>query len=342
MKDESKRQAYDLIYPSIKRKRPSPSTAQTPRAPPASTTQPEAFSEAAQIAALQKSKQERGARWRIRKESFDSSIFELQRDIRRIQQEIKNLDSIFDAEAAVEAQKNSWRAWLLSSITKKVEDTEEEKARKDRGRQERRIEKDMKERRLGFKKAELKKEEDLLRKAKKEIDVADLGDENKIQMIQAMLQAREFRQRQERETAERERRARFWKQQQEEREKREREAADALRKQQAEERAAEQKRRQDLFNHETGKYREQYMPKESTRQAYTSPCSHGGWWSKVQGRTACPECDEIWTYLLQCPGCQKQACPRCQAVLRPRIAARTNRKAFPQRRTPTSEFYYDY
>ena len=354
LKDESKRQAYDLIYPSLTRRRPSQTT-QTPRPPPASTPQPEALNEAAQIAALQKSKQERGARWRIKKKTFDSSIFELQRGIRQLEQEIKNLVSIFDAEAAIEAQKNSWRTWLLSSISKKAEDTEEEKARKDRERQERRIEKDMKERRLGLKKAELKREEDLSRKAKKEIDVADLGDENKIQMIQASVRAREFRQRQEREIAERERKAKIWKQQQEEREKREREAADTLRKQQAEKRAAEQKRQeetrrwQDIFKHEAGKYQEQHthpnLPKGSTRQAYTSACCHDGWWSKVQGRTACPKCDEVWTYLLRCPGCQMKACPRCQAVLRPRkhgYATRTNRKAPPQQRTPSPGFNYDY
>ncbi|EPE28670.1 Chaperone J-domain-containing protein [Glarea lozoyensis ATCC 20868] len=97
LKDESKRRAYDLIYPSIIRSRHSPVP------PPASTPQSEALTEAAQIAALQKSKQERGARWRTKKNAFDSSIWELQRDIRRLELEIKNLDDIVAAEAAEEA-----------------------------------------------------------------------------------------------------------------------------------------------------------------------------------------------------------------------------------------------
>ena len=355
MKDESKRQVYDLIYPSLKQRRPSPETTQTSRPQSASTPQPEGLSEAAQIAALQKSKAERGARWRIRRSAFDTSVLELQKGIRKLEQEIKNLDSIFDAEAAKEAQKNSWTTWLLSPISKKAEDTEEEKERQDRARQERRIEKDMKERRLGFKTSELKREEDLSRKLKKEIDIANLGDENKIQIIQARVEAREYRERKEREIAERERREKIWKQQQQEREKREREAADALRKQQAEKRAAEQKRQeeetrtwQNLFTHEARKFRDQHphpnLPRGSTRQAYTSSCHHDGWWPKVQGRTACPECDESWTYLLQCPGCQMKACPRCQAVLRPRTwgsAARANRKAPPQRNFE-SDFDHDY
>lgn len=219
---------------------PSPQNTQTPRPPPASTPQPEALNEAAQIAALQRSKQERGARWRIKKNAFDSSIVELQIGIRHLEQEINNLDSVFAAEAAIEAQKNSWRTWLLSLISKKAEDTEEEKARKDRERQERRIEKDMKERRLVLKKADLKREENLSRKAKEEIDAADLGDDGKIRAIQVRIWARETREKQEREKVERERKAKFWKQQQEQREKWEREAAEALRKQQAEKRAAEQ------------------------------------------------------------------------------------------------------
>jgi DNA repair exonuclease SbcCD ATPase subunit len=363
LKDESKRRAYDLIYPSIIRSRPSPQTTQTTRPPHASTPQSGALSEAAQIAALQKSKQERGARWWTKKNAFESSIFELQRDIRRLEQEINNLDSIAVAEAAEEAQKNSWGTWLLSPIYKKAEESEEEKAHKDRERQERRIEKDMKERRLGLKNADLEKEESRLRKAKEEVNAADLVDNGKIRVFQDRTRARETWERQERERVERERIARIWKQQQEERGKREREAAEALRKQQAEERAAEQKRQEEqakkwqkIIDDETKKYREQYAHLDlpecfftadgSTRQASTSTCPHDGWWPKVQGRTACPECCEIWNYLLQCPGCKMKACPRCQATIRPRIprnAARTNRRAPPRVRTPSPYiFYNDY
>jgi hypothetical protein len=361
LKDESRRRAYDLIYPSITRSRPSPQTTQTPRPPPASTPQSGALSEAAQIASLQKSKQERGARWLTKKNAFDSLIFELQRDIRRLEQEIKNLDSIVAAEAAKEAKKNSWGTWLLSPIYKKAEDSEEEKARKERERQERRIEKDMKERRLELKMADLKKEESLLAKAKEEVDAADLVDNGKIRVIQNGIWARETQERQERERAERERIARIRKQEQEQREKREREAAEALRKQQAEERAAEQKRREEqarkwqkIIDDNTKNCREQYAhPKppesfftaeESIRQASTSTCRHDGWWPKVQGRTACPECYEIWTYLLQCPGCKMKACPRCQGAIRPRIprnAARANRGAPPRVRT-APDFFKDY
>jgi hypothetical protein len=260
------------------------------------------------------------------------------------------LDTIFAAEAAVEAQKNSWGAWLLSPIYKKAEDSEEEKERKDRARQERRIEKDIKERRLDSKKADLKTQNSLSEKAKEEVDAADRSDDEKIRVIRARIWAREDRERREREKRERERQekelqewerqewermAKIRKRQQEQWEQLKREAAEASRKRE-EERAAEQKRK------ETSRFQRQHAhpnpPEGSTGQAYTPACLHGGWWPKVQGRTECPRCYESWTYLLQCPGCMMKACPRCQAAIRPRVPRNAWRV-----RTPSPNFnsWYD-
>jgi hypothetical protein len=349
LNDESKRRDYDLIYPSLRRRWSSPQNAQTPHSPPTSTPQSAALRDAAQIAAILKSKQERSERWQTKRNAFDSSIFELQRVLRRLEQDIENLKSILAAEVAAEAQKNSWATWLLSPIYKKVSESEEEKARKDRERQERRIERDMKERRLESKKTELKTEEDRLRKAKEEVDAADLSDDRKLRAIQAEIRARENRERQERERVERERMEKIWRQQQEQREKQQREAAEAMRKQQAAKRAAEQNRQQQ---EETRSRREQHPHFDfdftggTTRQARTSNCRHDGWWPKVEGRAACPECYQSWTYLLQCPGCKIKACPKCQAAIRPRTprnTTRTSRRAPPRVRTPSPDFsYYDY
>ncbi|CZT08781.1 uncharacterized protein RAG0_13761 [Rhynchosporium agropyri] len=217
-RDESQHRNYDLIYPSITRTRPSPQATQTSR-PPASTSQSGALSEAAQIAALRKAKQERGVRWWIRRNVFDSSIFELQR----------------------------LGAWLLSPLYKRAEDSKEEKARKDRRRQERRFEKDMKERRLGPKKMDLKKGEDLFRKAKENVDAADLVDNGMIRVIEDKIRIRETRERQEREGVEREKAARIWQEQQVEREKKDREAAEAIKKRRAEEWAAAEKQQEEQF-----------------------------------------------------------------------------------------------
>jgi hypothetical protein len=153
------------------------------------------LSEAAQISALQKSRQERAARWRISSRTFESSIFEISRVIRRLEQDIKNLDSIFAAEVAVEAPKNSWKAWLLSPLYKKAEESSEEKALKDRARQERRIEKDMKERRLDVQKAELKAIETSIRTAESKMKAGDSRDEATIQNILYNLRLKEERER---------------------------------------------------------------------------------------------------------------------------------------------------
>ena len=336
LKDETKRREYDSIYPTIT------------RPPPSSTPQSGALSEAAQIAALQKLKQERTARWRSKKEAFKSSIFELQKGIRQLEQEIKNLDSIVAAEAAAEAQNNSWGTWFLSPIYKTVKDTEEEKERKDRESQERKAGKDMKEGQLGVKNTDLKKEESLLRNAKDEVDTANLDDDWKIRVIEEGIWAREHRERQEKERErqekewerqemererqekERERQeneriereidARILKQQQEQREKREQERLEALNALCDKERAAEQRRREEqarqrqkIADDQPKAYREQYMRPNLVN--LPKGCCHYGWWPRIQGRTACPKCNEVWTYLLQCPTCMMKACPECQCAI---------------------------
>ncbi|KAJ4300740.1 hypothetical protein N0V90_002828 [Kalmusia sp. IMI 367209] len=247
LKDETRRRDYDLLYPSIKRSHPSSANTQAPNSPPTWTPRSEALSDAAQLAVL------------------DNHRFpELQRRIRQLELEIKILAKI---EAAEAAQKNSWVAWLLSPVYRKPEESEEERERKDRARQERRIEKDMKERRLESRRTDLKNEQNLFIKAKEEVDAADLSDDVKIRTILARIWLRESLEREERERAERDKAARFWKEQQEQwaqqarearerveqlrrhqegqRLKREQEAVEALRRRHAERQAAERKRNEE-------------------------------------------------------------------------------------------------
>ncbi|KAI0537201.1 DnaJ domain-containing protein [Xylaria digitata] len=327
LKDESRRRAYDLLYPSIRRCHTSPPTSGPP---PASDPQPE--SEASEIAKLEKSKQERRARWSTNKRPIEFSIFELQREIRRLENEIKALESIATAEAAQEARNNSWSAWLLSPIYKKAPVSEEEQAQKERRKQERRVEKDMKERRLYSKQADLKKQESLLKNGEAEVNGADSVDDRKIRSLQAKIRDRETRAREARERAQREEAARMRKREQEEWEKRQREAAEQARKQQAE--AAEKARKQQAEWTERVAAAARRRQEEQDRAAkarwgdffddgepYFSAaraCVHDGWWPKVQGRRACPQCHDTWNYLLECPGCKMEACPKCQSTIRPR------------------------
>jgi hypothetical protein len=343
LKDESERHKYDLIYPFLKGKVASSQQTREPK-----TTEPvSTASENAQIAALRKSKQERATRWSGSKMVFDASISEAERAIRRLEQEIKGLISIAAAEAAVEAQKNSWSMWLLSPLYKKAEDSEEVKAQKDRARQERRIERDMKERRLDGKRAELKATKAAMERSKTEIDAANVRDDAKIQELQTAIRRKEAWHMQEREKAAREKRAREMRQQQEQQQKKDREAAQARRQQQAAELLARQRREEEEAQRwrkivEESRKQQEELRRSHMRSTFTSPaegearqygsvdCTHDGWWPKVQGRAACPRCYDSWTYLLQCPGCVMQACPKCQAAVRPRrqrSTERTDRRA---------------
>jgi hypothetical protein len=364
LKDESKRRAYDIAYPAIKKTCASAQGARMPQPGHTSNSQPEESKEVAEIAALTKSKQERAARWQTKKSVFESSIFEMQRYIRRLEQEMKNLCEIAAAEAAEEAYKKSWGAWLLSPIYKQREDTEEEKERKDREKQERQIEKDMKERRLTSNMADLKAEQTRLRKAEEEVDAATAVDEAKIRTIENRRKARAQREREKKEKLDAERLEKLWREQQEQERKRAQEAAERFWQQQNAARAAEEvrkaaahaalkkqeeeswKRRQKIYEDQQRR-NQQYassVDRESNNySSCTSTCIHDGWWGKVQGRAACPVCNEVWNYLLQCPSCVKRACPRCQSTIRPRFPrgqARFCRRDAP--RAPNPEFYDPY
>ncbi|KAF2759180.1 DnaJ-domain-containing protein [Pseudovirgaria hyperparasitica] len=337
LKDTSKRTEYDsLYYSSIKRTGSGQQHAQTSRS--------QTRGEAAQIASYVKAQQERKERWLAQDSALDSVIFELQRSIRQLESQIKYLNSIAAAEAAAEAQKNGWTTWLLSPLYKARVESEEEKARKDRQRQERRVEKDLKERWLTQKREEIDKQKNLRDNLKRELDRADSADQERIRVIQERIRLRGNAERQRRENAERERAAKAREQER----KRQREREQELKRQREREqelfdrylRELRQREKQRMEEHLE---RERKQQEERAREAAAQQararrealsfawedalsgdrtrknlCDHGGWWPKVHGRAACPRCYETWTYLLQCPGCVLKACPRCQSTIRPR------------------------
>ncbi|KAI3322864.1 DnaJ domain-containing protein [Xylariaceae sp. AK1471] len=333
LKDETKRRDYDLIYPSIRQTQPSPQGTQTPRPPPTSGAQPGGSNEVAQIATILKSKHERRAQWWTKKNVFECSVFELHREIWRLEQEIKTLVGIAAAVGAEEAWSKSWGAWFLSPIYKQAQLTDEDKARKERQNQERRIETDMKERRLEVKKKDLEKQERLFKNGQGETDTADRTDDLRIRRLQDVIDARLAREREAREKTQREEMARIRKQKQEQFEK---ERAEAQ-KRHEEQQAADKKWREEQAK------RAQHSSFDNDQDwpffSAAGVCLHDDWWLKVQGRTSCPKCCEIWTYLLQCPGCQMKACPKCQAAMRPR----RNRQPAPRRgRSGVDYDYFDF
>lgn len=279
------------------------------------------------IAADHYVREERNTLWKLTQNALEASIIELQRKIHRLEQEINFIANVEAAERAAEARKNSWGTWLLSPFYKQVEVSEMENARKDRDCQERKIEKDMKERRLSTWREELLEKEFQREEAKMEFTSANAGYELALRFIEIEKQAREIREKQQKEQEERERLPKIRREQEEQqakvlkqqRDKAAQKAREGFMKAQVEAQAAAAREddferlhrhlRDDLHSHFT------YI----SRQSHRSVCGHGGWWDKVHQRTICPKCHDVWDYLLQCPRCQTKACPRCQSDMRPKF-----------------------
>ncbi|KAK5738888.1 hypothetical protein LTR17_005614 [Elasticomyces elasticus] len=87
----------------------------------------------------------------------------------------------------------------------------------------------------------------------------------------------------------------------------------------------EVKRRRDLVSPYGGPQSNAHNTHGFVQQSHGSSrknghltCLHGGWWDKVQGRKRCPECSDVWMYMLKCPDCAMKACPKCQSSIRGR------------------------
>ncbi|KAF8850433.1 DnaJ-domain-containing protein [Acephala macrosclerotiorum] len=214
LKDESKRRNYDLIYPQIKNTRTPPRpTPQTPRPAPGATksNQDDTTEATASISAILRAKQERFASWSRTQKVYDDSIFELRREITRLQSVIRKFEDIEKAERAEEAAAKSWSKWLLSPLYQKPVETEERKEQKARDRLLRFHIKNFRERDLQKKELERKELESLLRTKRQEFDNANKKDDIAKSAIEERIRAKRERERQEKERLEREELQRAWK-----------------------------------------------------------------------------------------------------------------------------------
>ncbi|GAB7325659.1 hypothetical protein MBLNU13_g09636t1 [Cladosporium sp. NU13] len=257
LNDEHERREYDRIYPSIKRsqntsqkptsQKTQPSPPPPPHSPPPSTTHSDTRDDIAQISALRKAKEERNAKWRVTRNALESSIFELKRGIRRLKQEIEKCASLEADESAVEERAR--RPW---SSSPRVNNSDEERARQDRIRQERWMAKNLKERRLYVQEGELLEKEHEMLRAKKRLDAENLRDDQAIQGIEARRRRGEAQGRRSREQEEQERQAKIRREKDEQRKKGEeqwkkqeeqRKMQDELRKKQEEQRRMQEEQR---------------------------------------------------------------------------------------------------
>jgi len=332
LKDDEKRKEYDIIYPLINRTRAGQQSTQGPQTSPASAQRSQAHDDAVQIAALHRMKQERLVRWANKQRMLELEISELEKPVWRLEQEIRTLASIAAAEASAEASKNSWTTWLLSPLYKQKVETEDEKAERSRRSQERMVEKSLKERRVCSQKDVLQSKRWCLKQAKQEKEAADLRDNRMIQTIDARIRDREAKELARSQAAGLEILRDIQRRHREQQEAQAARARQQAREEELREQASAYERRSN-----SGYNVHPHANRSTDHQGSTSTCSHAGWWDKVLGRTACPECYDVWNYLLQCPSCRRRACPKCQRRMRPSFAGN---RAMPNRR-PAQTSYYD-
>ncbi len=179
-----------------------------------------------------KVKQARAERWSKTKKPFDDRIFELNRDIRRLQSAIHEYDEKDKAEDLEAAAANSWTTWAFSRVTKKATPTEEEREEKARERLQRLHSKNFKRRDLGKLEKELEIQQDALDSARGSFDYANQKDDAIIKKHRARIEEVRQREKEERDRVEREAREKAAR---EEEERRRKEAAKAEQERKAKE-----------------------------------------------------------------------------------------------------------
>jgi hypothetical protein len=298
-----------------------------------------AHSEAADLAALRRTKHDHRQRWEVEKTAFELKLLATRNQIEQVKQEIHELNATTAAERAADEWNNGWAAWLLSFVYELRKITIEEKERKDMDRRERSIRKSLMETQVQSYEAALRNLQASFERAKYDADAAIKVVKAAIWVIKNRIYDREYHRRVAKTKQENERLQRIdaaiWGTYRIQptqpfglpvgRSDVATQAIVHMRRAEAEatqQRRHEQEaeRRQNLFDAQARRGQEPYFlstdPELSRRSHDTMGCIHDGWWDKVQGRAACPDCHANWNYLLQCPNCVKRACPKCRDQIR--------------------------
>ena len=259
LNDENQRRSYDRLYPQIKSKPTSqPRASTTPQTNQKREEEIDISQENAGIAALYKAQAERAARWATSRKVYDDKIFELRREVRKLQAAIREIEEKENKEKEEEAAKASWGRWFLNPIYGKPVETEEEKEKKARERIGRMHSIRINEAKLGNKEEDLGRWEKILLEGERVFASENMKDqlnrnvfEERIRVKKERVQREKDRIKREKERTEREARERAQKERLE-KERIEREArAKAWREEQAkqyregQERVAEERRKRE-------------------------------------------------------------------------------------------------
>ena len=332
LSDPSTRYRYDRLWPGIKNRRNAQREARKGQEQAAEAPPKRAAEEALHRQRQQKASQDRLQILEQSRSQRDSSIFEINREIRRLRAELKRLQDKDDEERKKQREKSSWWAYLTSPIYGKTAETDKEKLQREAERLQRLASTSIKTNELKCKEATLKALETDLKiinlriatekkryeeeaRAQESIRKEQLRQEQLMQERLRQEQLRKERLRQEQLRQEQLRKEKeAWTKEQEQRE-REREVEVA---------AALHKKRQEEAARATGRARAANEARDCRKAApearptpFRGTCRHKAFWAKLEGSRSCSKCHGLQRHFtFQCLGCKVIACASCRQILK--------------------------
>lgn len=265
---------------------------------------------------------------RALKSRYDSDIFEISRVVRKLETNLKRLQDQDDEDLRKERERNSWWAYLASSIYGKVDETDEQRQARDIGRLHRLASKNIKGSELCGEEAKLQKLQDVLQDVNGKIaaEMEKVEDEARAHIKETALRMEQ----EARNRAQQEMREKWAKAEKEQTERTAKAARDA---QEAQERAQKAREAQERVRKAVAAERhrreteERVQRMQATEEAAQkakgasdskrSTCKHGKFWPKVEGRHLYCNCHTVQTrFAFRCPSCEIIACASCRQTFR--------------------------
>lgn len=267
---------------------------------------------------------------RRQKQRANSDLFEERRKITRIQAELRKLQQDADNDAQEQTAGRTWATLIPPSVTRPAATTPEERAERELRRVERATAKRIKECILDRYQAAAGQHQKKLDEIDKEIEKIQreiqqetqaksrTAEEERLQKeheerLKKAREAQAARARAEREQqrqAEAERRWReFSEELKAEREAARKAAAELLQRQSA----AQQKK----YQQNQRQWQRQQWQNQTRSYNSSGSCTHGAYWTRVDGSYLCSRCDIITRkFAFDCPRCHTKACAQCRDILK--------------------------
>ena len=343
LSDPGTRHRYDGLWPGIRARHRTQQDAKKRQDETAAAERRKAAEEALHKQRQAKASQDRLQPLEQRRSQCDSGIFEINREIRRLQAELKRLRDKDEEERRKQREKNSWWSYFTSPIYGKALETEGEKLEREAEGLQRLASTSIKSNELKRKEAALQELESQLKiinitiaaeKKRYEDEVRARDSMRQAQLRQERLKQEWLRQEQLKQEQLRQEQLRQEQlRQQQEARRKEREQRE--REREAEVAAALQRQRQEEAARATQRARaakEAQEHRQATRGAGSTPtpstCRHKAYWAKLEGSRSCSNCHTLQRrFTFQCPGCKIIACANCRQMLKGKPAKKNENRS---------------